>query len=225
MVFRFAVILSSILCTFLTPTAMAKESNKSALVLSWGNSLAQNSCDSPWVTLVPDPGFECSERYIVFRVAYNYNFSPAWGLEISGGGISNSRGAGTASIVTGDPYNWQMKTTGWTVSGVGNLNIGNNFTLFGKIGVARVLIKEDIHWTSGGQGYYGVSLKGVSTPSYEKNTMTYGVGFQYDFNKNFGLRIQYENFGKFDVYTEYGFTSPDPISLSVVSAGAVFLFD
>ena len=217
---RFNIIFCSIIYTLHFASAIAAEPAKSTLAFSLGNSSAPNACDSPW-TLVADPGFECTEGNRVFRFAYNYNFTPAWGLEFSAGDISNSRGSGTTG---GDPFTFQMKTTGISLAGIAFLHLGQKFSFFAKAGVARIVLKENVRKITAGITYNGISLNGVNTTDYEENGLTYGLGFQYDFNETFGIRFQYENFGKFDVYSKYGLTTPDPIQLSVISAGFVLLY-
>lgn len=71
---------------------------------------------------------------------------------------------------------------------------------------------------------YRVTYLGVPVTNVEKYAPTYGVGFQYDFAKNFGLRFQYENFGQYDIYSAYGVTTPDKISLTAASAGLVISY-
>lgn len=215
---RFTILACSIHCMFHFSSAIAAEPAKSTLIFSLGNSSAPNACKSPW-TLLADPGFECTEGYQVFRFAYNYNFTPAWGVEFSVGDISNSKGSGT--IAGGDPYTFQMKTTGVSLSGIGSVHVGENFSIFAKAGVARVILKENIRKITAGSTFNGISLNGVGTTDYEENALTYGLGIQYDFDETFGIRVQYESFGRFDVYSKYGLTTPDPIQLSVVSAGFV----
>lgn len=213
-------ILAIVICLLVSP-AMAAEISKSSLVFSGGRSIAQNSCESPWVALGADPGFACGEDDTIYRIAYIYKFTPVWGVEISGGDAGYAHGSGTQS---GDPYTWQMKADGWTVAGIGNLSIGQSFSLFGKLGFMRTQLKEDIRRNFAGVWMEGVSLNGVPTTNVEINTLTYGAGFQYNFTENYALRLQYENFGQYDVYSAYGLSTPKRISLAAVSAGLVLSF-
>lgn len=221
---RFIVIICFFFCTFHLSTASAKETKQSAIILTAGYAIAQNACLSPWVTLVADTGFDCSENKVTFRASYNYRFTPNWELEIGGGDLSDSSGTGTSAAVTGSPYAWKMTTGVMAIAGIGHFKIGNSFSLFGKIGAARIHFSEDIRWTSGGVKYYGVSLNNVLVSSFDRDALIYAAGFQYEFNQDYALRIQYENFGTFDVYSAYGLTSPEPINLSVISAGLVLSF-
>lgn len=216
---RFKVLILSLFVLLIASPALAAEKeSSSSLILSGGRSVARNACESPWVAV---GGGECSETNKIFRIAYNYKFSPAWGFEISGGDLGDARSEGT---YLGNPYSWQMKADGWTLAGIGYLNMGSNFSLFGKLGIVRTHLIEHIGTTVGGVAKYGASLNGVPTTLEEKYAPTYGVGFQFNFAKNIGMRFQYESFGQYDIYSAYGVSTPEKISLTAVSAGLMISY-
>lgn len=202
----------------------AEKEHPSSLILSGGRSVAQNACLSP-VVAATNPGFECAENHNIYRIAYNYKFSPTWAIEVSGGDLGDANGVGTYSN-SGSPVpaTWQMKANGWTVASIGNLPISNSFSLFAKLGVVRAQLHEENYINVGGIWLYRASLGGVPLNNSEANALTYGVGFQFDFYKNFGLRVQYENFGQYDVYSYYGVSTPEKISLTALSAGLMVSF-
>ena len=103
----------------LTSPAMAGDKWNSSLTISVGNSNAQNACKSPAVLLLGTPGDECQEGGSIYRFAYNYKFSPFWGLELSAGDIGIAKASGVASVsgpgpgsLLGDPYDWKLKARG-----------------------------------------------------------------------------------------------------------------
>lgn len=208
-----------ILFTSISSSAAEKE-NKSAFIFSGGRGVALNGCQSPWAT-AGTPSSDCSESSTIYRIAYNYKFTPNWAIEISGGDLARPNVEGTYS---GGPTTWEMKINGWTVAGIGIMPLGKSFSLFGKLGYIRSHFRE--HWGAqiGGLPYYGVSYNGVQTIDEDRSGLTYGAGFQVDFTKTFGLRFQYENFGQYDIYSAYGVSNPDKISISTVSAGLVLGF-
>ena len=219
---RFKVLVQAFFLCLITSTAMAAEKeNSSSLILSAGRSVAQNACLSPLVA-ASDPGFECVEDHKIFRLAYNYKFTPAWGIEVSGGDLGDANGTGT---LAGLNSTWQMKANGWTVAGIGNFTIGNSFSLFGKLGFVRAqLHEENYRQLSSGVWEYRYSFNGQPVTNLETTALTYGLGFQYDFTKTFGLRVQYENFGQYDLYSSYGVSTPEKVSLTAASAGLVVSF-
>ena len=222
---RFSVVALAFFISLITSPAIAAEKeNSSSLILSGGRSVAQNACLSP-VVAVTDPGFECTENHTIYRIAYNYKFSPTWGIEVSGGDLGDANGNGTYTYLGSPvPATWQMKANGWTVAGIGNFTIGNSFSLFGKLGIVRAQLHEENYINVGGTWLYRNTFNGVTLNNIETYALTYGVGFQYDFTKTFGLRVQYENFGQYDVYSYYGVSTPEKVSLTAASAGLVLSF-
>lgn len=200
---------------------IADEKEKShSLILSGGRAMALNGCQSPWAT-AGTPSSECSESSSMYRVAYNYKLTPSWSIEISGGDLGSPYVEGTYQ---GGPTTWEMKINGWTVAGIGFIRMGSSFSMFGKLGYVRSHFREHFGAYIGGVWKYGASYNGVQTIDEDRNGATYGAGFQIDFTKTFGLRFQYENFGQYDIYSAYGVSNPDKISISTVSAGLAIHF-
>lgn len=209
-----------VLLSIPTLAAAADMGKKHSLIFSGGQSRAINGCESPWAKL-GTPSSECAENSAIYRTAYNYRLTPTWGIEVSGGDLGRPRVKGTYQ---GGPSNWEMKIEGWTIAGIGIIPIGKSFSLFGKLGIVRSHFRESYGVTLNGLPFYGVSFNGVQTLVEGRNAPTYGAGFQIDFTKSFGLRLQYENFGQYDIYSAYGVSNPDKISISAVSAGLAFHF-
>ena len=222
---RFRVVVIMIFICLMTSQAIAAEKEiSSSLVLSGGRSVAQNACLSPVVS-ANNPGFKCEESHTIYRIAYIYKFSPTWGVEVSGGDLGDANGVGTYTYLGSPvPATWQMKANGWTVAGISNISIGNSFSLFAKLGIVRAQLHEENYIYTGGTWLYRASFGGVPLNATETNALTYGVGFQVDLYKNIGIRVQYENFGQYDVYSYYGVSTPKKVSLTAISAGLALNF-
>jgi OmpA-OmpF porin, OOP family len=127
-----------------------------------------------------------------YRIAGGYHFTPNWGAEFgyteSGNGVSFGQ-------------NYTVEST--QIAATGTYPINAQFGVFGKLGYAMNKITGDA--TSG-------------CSSCSKNDVLYGIGAQYNFNKNVGLRLQYEEIGKL---TDTGTTSPEATNYSL---GAVYNF-
>lgn len=94
----------------------------------------------------------------------------------------------------------------------------------GKLGGVRAEFNEEIHTTSNaGAVMYGVTFNGVPITRLAKNSLTYGIGFQYELSRKFAIRTQYESFGKYDIYGAYGMSVPR-IALSAATIGIVLRF-
>ena len=215
-------VLTLISCLAASPAFAQVERLNSSLIFSGGLSKAKNACDSPWLTTL-DQGGTCKETHTALRLAYDYQFTPMWGFEVSYGDLGNSTGNGT-SAAFGTPATWSVKAIGWSFAGTATVPMGGGFSLLGKLGTVRAEFSENLQTSSAtGQGLQGISLNGVPITRQNKNGLTYGLGFQYEFSNRFSLRAQYENFGTYDIYGSYGVSSPR-IGLSMISSGVVLKF-
>ncbi len=212
-------------CSLAAAPAFAEfESLNSSLILSGGYTKAQNACETPWLAYGINSGGSCYENHTAMRLAYNYHFTPVWGFEASYGDLGNATGNGTSSTY-GTPATWSIKVMGWAFAGTATVPIAGGFSLFGKLGTVRAEFNENLETTTGtGVPMHGISFNGVPISRQIKNAVTYGVGVQYELNKTFALRAQYENFGSYDIYSAYGVSSPPRITLSMLSAGIVLKF-
>lgn len=92
-----------------------------------------------------------------------------------------------------------IKFTSWDVSAVGTFPINEQFSIYGKLGIADT--KEE-----------GGGLSGT------RSTATYGLGGQFNVNPNVGIRLGWEHYGFGDGNI---FTQGDA---SLVSLAGVFKF-
>lgn len=138
----------------------------------------------------------CKDTATAFRLAGGYKFTPNWGAEASYAYFgSDSRGT-AAGLSLGD---W--RATGFEIAGTGTLPLSDGFDLFAKLGVAST----KLHLSSG--------------HSSTKTNVAGGIGAQYNFMQNFGVRAQYEDFGTIGDSATTGTTK-----LTLISAGLVYRF-
>jgi OmpA-OmpF porin, OOP family len=90
-----------------------------------------------------------------------------------------------------------VKSSAWSISGVGSYPFNEQFSVFGKLGFAST------------------TLDGTGFPSETDNDMTWGLGGQFNINKQFGIRLGY------DVYKVGSGVTADE---KVTSIGGVFKF-
>ncbi len=99
---------------------------------------------------------------------------------------------GSVDVAPGDT----VKSSAMSLSGVGSFPLNDQFSLFGKLGVASTTVE--------GTGFS------------EKNTgVTYGVGAQFDFDRQFAIRAGYDAYKIGDAVKE---------DETVMSIGALFTF-
>lgn len=119
-----------------------------------------------------------------------YDFTKNWAVE-----------GGYASLGT-PQYNYaglfsgyaRIKESSWFVDVKGALPVGDQFNLFGKIGLTRN--KSEMNATSSNAAFNAL----VGFPwnrSKTRSDILVGIGGEYMATKNIGVRLEYENFGKF----------------------------
>ena len=67
-----------------------------------------------------------------------------------------------------------VKSDAWSLSGVGSYPINEQFSVFAKLGVAST------------------TLEASGVPSTSKSDLTYGIGAQFNANKQVGIRLGYD---------------------------------
>jgi len=107
-----------------------------------------------------------------------------------------------------------LKTKILQVVAVGTFPISDKFELFGKLGLANSKF-EDIYSYSDSFTSYSASI------SASKTNLTYGIGGQFNIGKRFGIRVQYQDFGK---VTFANCTANCDFGAKIISAGGVFNF-
>jgi OOP family OmpA-OmpF porin len=93
---------------------------------------------------------------------------------------------------------FSVKSSAWSISGVGSYPFNEQFSVFGKLGIAST----------------STDTSGSST---SKSDLTYGIGGQFNVNKQIGIRLGY------DVYKVTDAAS-STFDQKVTSIGAVFKF-
>jgi len=145
-------------------------------------------------------GFSCDDKDTSYRVFGGYKFHPNIAVE---GGYA-PLGDVTAA---GGGINLKLETNAWDLVGVGIWPLGNNFSIFGKLGFYNAELK----------------LSGVASGKKTTTDLTYGVGGQYDFNRNLGLRLEWNRYSGVKAPDVAGTSSGDT-DIDVVSVGALWRF-
>ena len=114
-----------------------------------------------------------------------YQFTPHWGLEVGYDDLGNKDSAN--AVVSGTPGTVSGRIDNWYVAGTGTLPLGGGFSLLGKLGVVR----NSIHFGN----LCGGALC-VPSGSSTRTQPLVGVGAQYDFDRNWAARLEYDDYGK-----------------------------
>ena len=144
--------------------------------------------------------------------SFNQNFAVEGGYTDLGkytANITNGASAGQASV----------KTNSWNLFGVGTLPLGNDFSVFAKLGMTSNYSKMSFASTGG-------AYLAADSGTKRKSSVAWGLGGSYAFNKNISARLEYEDFG--NAGEDNGsFTLPGRTSNSkpkLISLGLVYAF-
>jgi OmpA-OmpF porin, OOP family len=137
----------------------------------------------------------------VIVVAGGYRFNPNLAVEL---GLYMP---GKTTIDSGGGNTVTARQSAFRASAVGTIPLGEKFDLFGKIGLASIYAEQ-----------YGTG----NTSAYSTETtsnVAVGFGGQFNINRSFGVRVQYESLGQ----RKLGPTTT-AIDISVTSVGFVYTF-
>lgn len=129
-----------------------------------------------------------------YRNFGGYRFTRNWGVEFGYSDLGRGSGGGDPGAYSLEKYGYQ--TSAWTLAGTGVLPIGDSFSLLGRLGWSLATPDATLAGFSLGTAAPGFGL-GSGLPRY-RGTMLWGLGGQYDFDSRFGMRLDYNNFGKLD---------------------------
>ena len=127
-------------------------------------------------------------RATSWKLYGGYQFTPNWGVEAQYTDLGKRSPTLTISGPGGGSGGLNVSPSQWSIAGTGTMPLSNNFYLLGKLGVSRNKI-DNATVTVG-----GITVSGSGT---RKTDFLAGLGVGYNFNKNIGVRFEYENFGKF----------------------------
>ncbi|HEU4923406.1 MAG TPA: outer membrane beta-barrel protein, partial [Burkholderiales bacterium] len=141
----------------------------------------------------------CDDKDTAWKILGGYRFTRNLAVEVGYtdfGEQSASRPAGTVTF----------EATALEVVGVGSLPVADRFSVYGKIGMYRG--DTDANDTAFGGGSASDSNTGL----------TFGIGGQYDFTKNLGIR------GEWQRYADVGGDSVGESDVDVLSVGVIWKF-
>jgi len=158
-----------------------------------------NATSSLGTTAFPNPG--------TIRIGGGYHFSPYLGVEAGYSIIGDST---INTTFLGATVNEKLKSSSMQVAAVGTYPINDSFNVFGKLGLSNTKID------------YTATVNGVSvgSSSASKTNLMFGLGGQFNINQHFGIRAQYEDFGK----VQFSGVGAPNVGVKAISVGGVYNF-
>jgi OOP family OmpA-OmpF porin len=123
---------------------------------------------------------DCDKTDIGFKVFGGYMFTPNFGAEIGYGAFGKAK---IGVDVAGTPVNAELKSSGFHGFLTAQYPV-ENWAFFGKLGFAY--LDNELSVTAPGLG--------SASESDSSTEFAWGLGVTYMFNKNLGLRGEYENY-------------------------------
>lgn len=137
---------------------------------------------APAVTESPATG----ARAPAWKLLAGYQFTQTFGLEAAYGDLGRY---GYLSGVPGLSAAGDVRMRAWSLAGTGSLALGSRWALIGKLGVGA-----NIADPARAAGMVGALPWGpVGAP---RSDLYLGLGLGYAVGRGFGLRFEYENFGR-----------------------------
>jgi len=148
------------------------------------------------------------DRHFGYKVFGGYEFNRYFALE--GGYVDLGQFGFTADTIPAGRLRGQIKIKGVNFDAVGSVPIGDNFSLFARVGLNYADAKDT---------FSGTGSVAVINPSPSKSAPDYKFGFgaQYDFTRTFGMRVEAERYRINDAVGNKG-------DVDLYSAGLVFKF-
>jgi OmpA-OmpF porin, OOP family len=140
-------------------------------------------------------GSSCDDSDTALRIFGGYQWNRHIGLEVGYATLGEVKASVGALSATAEAKAFDLMA-------VGTLPVAEKFNVFGKLG----WFKADTDVSSN----FGVS------GSDSSSGLTYAVGAGYDFNKNFGLRLEWQRYTDVGGNNSGGETDVDVMSIGVV---------
>lgn len=159
---------------------------------SLGQASAKDACSGV-------PGASCDDTDTAFRIFGGYQFNRHFAVEagyVDLGAVQATAGGFRATT----------ESQAFDFVAVGRLPVGERFAAYGKLGMyfANTDASSDFPGTTG--------------QSKANHDLTYALGLQYDFNRNLGIRGEWQRFQK------VGGGTVSEADVDLISIGAVWRF-
>ena len=161
--------------------------------LHLGQAKAKDACDGI------GGGVSCDDKDTAFRILGGYQLNKNFAVELGytdAGEVSASAGGFNASI--------EAKL--WELVAVGSWPFTPNLSGYGKLGLYR------------GDTDFSTNIPGASNASETNTDLTYGIGLRWDFNRNLGVRAEYQ------IYQDVGGGDIGESDVNVMSVGVIWKF-
>ncbi len=125
-----------------------------------------------------------------WKIYAGYAFTPNVAIEGGYADLGKFNATRTVIAPVAGSVSGNVKVTGWGLDVVGTLPVGNNFSLLGRAGAAYMTTELNASVTGALTVAPGTNLNPNSTDWVGK----LGIGGQYDFAKQYAVRLEWERY-------------------------------
>ena len=181
-----------------SPVSQAQMTGQWYAGVGIGQSKANDACSD-----VASAGVtSCDDSDTAARIFGGYRINKNFAAEVGYADLGKAKASG---VVLGLPASAEWKATAWDFTAVGILPVNQQFSVFGKLGITAWSVDLNVN-VSGLPG----------SESASGNDMTYGVGLQYDFSNQFGLRAEWQQYSSLGDDNTTGQGDVDVMSVSAL---------
>lgn len=126
------------------------------------------------------------ENDTAYKIQLGYQLTP--NLAIEGGYVDLGK-AGYSASYTGGAAQGSVKASGINIAALGILPLNDSFSVFARLGTIRAKVEASASATGPG----GAASGSVSSTDWKAN---WGIGASYNVTRQFGVRLEYEQFHK-----------------------------
>ena len=143
-------------------------------------------------------GVSCDEKGTAWRILGGYRINDNFAVELGYHQFGDATASGPGGKV-------KFEANAFELSGLGSLPLGHQFSAYGKIGFYRGETKAT-----------GDTLLGAIDLKETNTDLTYGIGAQYDFNRQLGLRAEWQRYANMGDQATVGESDVDVLGLTVI---------
>lgn len=163
-----------------------------------GQAKARDACSAPAALTITS----CDDSATAWRIFGGYRLHRNVAVEI---GYDDGGKYKASGVVSGVPVTGEVKAKAFDFDIVGILPLYEQFSLLGKVGFAAWNVEAS-----------GSALGLTASQSANGTSFLYGAGAQYDFARQFGLRLEWQRFNDVGDKNTTGQSNVDVISGSVL---------
>jgi OmpA-OmpF porin, OOP family len=128
---------------------------------------------------------DAEDTDVAFKVFAGYQFNSIFSLE--GGYFDLGRSNFTVETFPLGTLSNEMSVVGFNIDAVASLPLTEMFSIFGRVGATYTEVKASF----AGTGFVTV---GDSSDTNKSENYKYGLGLQFNFSENFGMRLEAERY-------------------------------